>query len=65
MKKSITGVISIVLGLILFSGSSCASKADRPNIIVFLADDMGWGDAACYGNDKIATPERCCQTPFR
>ena len=28
----------------------------RPNIIVILADDIGWGDAGCYGATKLQTP---------
>ena len=30
--------------------------AQKPNILLILADDMGWGDVRCHGNDKIATP---------
>ena len=29
---------------------------DRPNIVVFVADDMGWGDSGTYGHDLIKTP---------
>lgn len=33
-----------------------ASTSQRPNVVVFLADDLGWGDLACYGNSVIQTP---------
>ncbi|WP_442506823.1 sulfatase [Novipirellula sp. SH528] len=32
------------------------AQPDRPNFVVFLADDLGWGDLACYGHPKIQTP---------
>ena len=28
----------------------------NPNILLILADDMGWGDLRCHGNAKLATP---------
>ncbi|MGE9289651.1 MAG: sulfatase family protein [Puniceicoccales bacterium] len=28
----------------------------RPNVVVFLVDDMGWGDSGTYGNGDIRTP---------
>jgi arylsulfatase A-like enzyme len=28
----------------------------KPNIVVILADDVGWGDAGCYGATKVKTP---------
>ena len=37
---------------------SCNDKpfTPKPNIILILADDMGWGDLNLNGNDKIETP---------
>lgn len=42
--------------------ASCGSKENKnesqqkPNIIFILADDMGYGDLACYGNKYMQTP---------
>ena len=34
--------------------SLCA--APQPNIVVIMADDLGWRDLHCYGNEQIDTP---------
>src|SRR3954470_15739240 len=39
------------------AGNSVTAKvtARRPNVVVILADDMGYGDPSCYGGE-LATP---------
>ena len=36
--------------------TSCSFKNEKPNIIVFFIDDLGWTDLGCYGSDLYETP---------
>ena len=51
---------AIFLFLILcttgFGKSVSADEHQVPNIVVMLADDAGWGDFSCVGNQTVSTP---------
>ena len=34
----------------------CMIAAEKPNIIVIIADDLGYGDVSCYGATAVRTP---------
>lgn len=66
-------LISLVLSLILFF--SCIemrdepadATSDKPNIILIMVDDLGWGDVGFNGNAKVKTPhlDRLAEKGFR
>jgi arylsulfatase A-like enzyme len=46
-----------LLAPVLFSLNSCTEdKTPKPNILILLADDMGYGEPGCYGQEIIKTP---------
>ena len=57
MIKKVKSVLFSVLGVVTVLFAAQASVAERPNIIVILADDMGRGDCGVYNPEsKIKTP---------
>ncbi|MEX0988204.1 MAG: sulfatase-like hydrolase/transferase [Bacteroidales bacterium] len=55
---------SLLLGGVLtmaITGQQCLTAEKKPekyppNFILIMADDLGYGDIGCYGNEKIKTP---------
>ena len=54
-SKSMVAYSLVLLITALASALQGAEKSQRPNIIVILADDMGYSDIGCYGGE-IKTP---------
>ena len=40
----------------VFCFSTVHAESSKPNIIIVLADDLGYGDLSCYGQSSLSTP---------
>ncbi|WP_430424902.1 sulfatase-like hydrolase/transferase [Phenylobacterium sp.] len=54
MRKTL--VATAALGLALAAMPAHAAPARKPNVIVILADDLGYGDTGVYGSKIVKTP---------
>ena len=54
-------IMKIIRNLLIASFAACslgsgAEETEKTNFVIVMADDMGWGDSATYGNKVIQTP---------
>ena len=52
----------LVLCMVSVSFGEATEDETRPNVIVFLTDDQGYGDLGCFGSESLETPniDRLC-----
>ena len=49
-------IIAALLLLVVFTFAPAAHAAEKPNVIVIMADDLGYGDVGCNGATELKTP---------
>ncbi len=49
-------MIRVLLPLLTICALSASAAGDRPNVLVILTDDQGWGDLSLNGNPNLSTP---------
>ena len=59
LQFSLALAVSVAVALVLSLPVSSAAQQKKPNFIVIMTDDVGWGDLGCYGGGE----NRGCPTP--
>jgi arylsulfatase A-like enzyme len=56
IRKTVAAVFGIALVVALCSARAQGSDEKRPNVLLILADDLGYGELSCQGNPQVPTP---------
>lgn len=57
MRHLVGITLALVLALLLGACANTAPNTEKhPNIVLIMADDLGYGELSCYGSDWVNTP---------
>lgn len=56
ISRSCLRICSLLMTLLSIGVADCAAVDDRPNLLVILADDLGYADLQCCGSTDMQTP---------
>jgi arylsulfatase A-like enzyme len=48
--------LRLALLVLALAVTAAPARAERPNVVFFLIDDLGWTDLGCFGSDLYETP---------
>lgn len=52
----VRNVAAALLGALFLAGAPAAPDERPPNLVLIVADDLGWGDLSCQGQASFETP---------
>jgi uncharacterized sulfatase len=54
--KGTCQIVSMIAGAVIpAAGTNTVQEPPKPNVVIILADDMGYGDLSCYNSNQVTT----------